>query len=254
MLGVVFLVVIVGGIVLLVRYFGHFGHGRPKAGASRSRGAATRSAHSSRSAQPSGASRTLQSKLKSAAMLQDRDPGFSQADIEELVANLYVRMQHAWTAGDFEPMRPYFTNTLFAQLSSQLGSLRAKGQTNHVDDIAVLEVTMRGWYEAQGSEHLVLRVCTRITDYTVDDATGNVVGGFKDAESYMEYEYDLERPVGTKTPQMQAQTVVGECPNCGAPIDLAQSARCEYCGSVVESARHTWVIGKIKGISQQIKR
>lgn len=204
-------------------------------------------------AQPAGASRTPDSRLRPISALVERDPLFSAAAVEETIANVYVRMQQAWTAGDFEPMRPYFSNTLFSQFANQLAALTRQGRVNHVDNIAVLEASVRGWYESEGFEYLVMKVRTRITDYTLDLA-GNVVSGFTDAESYMEYEYTLGRSAGTLTGAQAAQTQADECPNCGAPINLAQSARCAYCGTVVESSRFTWVITAIKGISQQIAK
>ena len=46
-----------------------------------------------------------------------------------------------------------------------------------------------------------------------------------------------------------AQTVT--CPNCGAPLDLNATAKCQYCGAVIQSADFDWVLKTIKGISQQ---
>lgn len=200
-------------------------------------------------AKPAGAARTPESKLKPLDELQERDPNFSAADIEETVSNLYVQMQEAWTAGDFEPMRPYFTKQLFGQFSNQLKALTAKGHTNHVDNIAVLEAAVRGWYEVNDDEVLVMRLRTRIIDYTVDKQ-GNLVSGRTDTELFMEYEYKLMRPIGTTTADFAGQTEAGECPNCGAAINIAQSTQCPYCGSVIESRRFPWVITAIKGIAQ----
>lgn len=205
----------------------------------------------SRASQPAGATPTPSSQLKPISKLQERDPGFSSAAIDEMIANVYVRMQQAWTAGNFEPMRPYFSNALFSQFANQLDALNKKGWTNYVEGIAVLEAKVRGWYETNDSEYLVMKVRTRIIDYTMDKS-GNVVGGYTNKESYMEYEYTLARPAGMLTTGQTSQTEAAECPNCGAPINLAQSAKCEYCGTVVESKRFTWVISGIKGISQQI--
>lgn len=205
----------------------------------------------SRAPQPAGATPTPSSQLKPISKLQERDPGFSSAAIDEMIANVYVRMQQAWTAGNFEPMRPYFSNALFSQFANQLDALNKKGWTNYVEGIAVLEAKVRGWYETNDSEYLVMKVRTRIIDYTMDKS-GNVVGGYTNKESYMEYEYTLARPAGMLTTGQTSQTEAAECPNCGAPINLAQSAKCEYCGTVVESKRFTWVISGIKGISQQI--
>ena len=204
--------------------------------------------------QPEGAKETPASMLRPITELQAKDSQFSQAAVEQTIANVYVQMQQNWTRKDFEPMRPYFSNELFSQFSNQLAQMKNMGQTNYVNNIAVLEVSTRGWYESKGNEYLVMKVRTRITDFTVDDRTGNVISGFKDAESFMTYEYTLSRTAGTKTGVMNKQTVAGQCPHCGAPINLAQSAKCEYCGTVIESKQHTWVITEIRGISQQIMR
>ena len=203
---------------------------------------------------PEGAARTPESKLRKVSTLQKRDPLFDASVIETRIANVYVQMQNAWTAGDFSPMRPYFSNALFAQFERQLAELRSKGRTNYVENIAVLESLVRGWYESEGSEYLVMRVRTRIVDYVLDDRTGQVVGGSRTNEVFLEYEYILQRPVGTQTVMQKAQIDVFECPNCGAPVDIAQSAKCPYCGSILESSRHTWVISAIKGVAQRTQR
>ena len=48
------------------------------------------------------------------------------------------------------------------------------------------------------------------------------------------------------------QTATGTtCPNCGAPLDLNHTAKCEYCGAIITAAEYDWVISAIKGISQR---
>ena len=202
-------------------------------------------------AQPAGAQITSDERLKDLSELAAQDPEFNSAKVEEKVANLYVQMQNAWTAKDLEPMRPYMTGELYGQFDRQLDVLRKSRRTNRVDDIAVLDVALRGYYEQDDNECLVARVRTRIKDYTVDDATGDVVSGDADRELFMEYEYTLVRTKGTRTGGQAGEVAMVHCPNCGAPIDLAQSAKCEYCGGVVTAKDYGWVISIIKGVSQQ---
>jgi hypothetical protein len=37
----------------------------------------------------------------------------------------------------------------------------------------------------------------------------------------------------------------GSCPNCGAPMPLSDSVRCEYCKAIVNSGEHDWVLAEI---------
>ena len=180
------------------------------------------------------------------------DPNFSARELCQRAANLYVRMQNAWTDKDISALRPYFTDGFFTQMERSLEGIIRRGHTNYVERIAVMDVTPRGFHQTAGEDHVLLRLRARIVDYTVDDATGKVISGHRDREKFMTYEWDLMRPTGVTTPAADADGVRPiNCPNCGAPLDINTSARCPYCGSVLASEGADWAICAIHGISQQ---
>ena len=37
------------------------------------------------------------------------------------------------------------------------------------------------------------------------------------------------------------------CPNCGAPTKITSSGKCEYCGSIITTGEHGWVLDKLEG-------
>lgn len=198
-----------------------------------------------------GGQATADAKLRPVSEYTGRDPAFTETALQERISNIYVQMQNAWTAKDFKLMRPYFTDTMYAQFDRQLDALRKSGQTNFVDRIAVLGVALRGWFQQEGNDCMVARVRTRIVDYTVDDKTGNVVSGSNSREKFMEYEYTLLRTTGVVTEVQEKDTQTFNCPNCGAPLDVNYSAKCPYCDSIITAKDHGWVISNIKGISQR---
>lgn len=178
------------------------------------------------------------------------DPKFDAAALEQKLSNLYVQMQQNWTAKDISPLRPYFSDSLFAQLERQLDTYRVSKRTNYVERIAVLDVSLRGYYRQAGSDHIIADVCARITDYVLSDTTGEIVSGSKTAEKIMTYEYDLIRPSG-KTSDSENDTHVTNCPNCGAPVNINRTAKCPYCDSIITVDHQTFVINNIKGVSQR---
>ena len=193
---------------------------------------------------------TPQSELRPLTEYTSIDPDFDAADLREKVSNLYVRMQNGWTKKDISDLRPYFTDALFTQFERQLAQKKAQGLTNYVERISVQNVTVRGFKQANGVDHMILKVEARIVDYTVNDATGQVVSGSRDREKFMTYEWDMSRTSGIKTLKKDG---IGRvfCPSCGAPVDINASARCEYCGSVLQSGEHDWAICQIRALSQQ---
>lgn len=186
------------------------------------------------------------------ATLRESDPNFSEQALREKLSNLYVQMQDAWQKKDFEPMRPYMTDALYTQFDRQLDELRGNGQTNHIDRIAVLGVSFSGWRSDDANESIVALVSARIVDYTTDDKTDKLVSGSRSVEKFMTYQWTLVRSKGKKTAAPgEAQTDAKHCPNCGAPLDVNESARCPYCGSVVTARDFDWAISAIRGISQR---
>lgn len=184
--------------------------------------------------------------------LKAKDPNFSEQELLEKVSNAYVQMQNCWQDKKWEPMRPLMTDALYSQFDRQLEALKRNGQTNYVERISVLGARIVGYYQDQVNDNLVVELRTRIVDYTVNDATGAVVSGSKTAEKFMTYEWTLIRSLEHGTKEKDDVTDL-HCPNCGAPLDVNHSAKCEYCGQVITVDDYDWVISQIKGISQVTK-
>jgi hypothetical protein len=203
-------------------------------------------------AKPAGAKPTEQSALRPMSDFAALDPEFSEEAFREHISNLYVRMQNAWTAKDFEPMRPYMTDALYTQFDRQLDEYRKNRRTNRVDNIAVLDVSLSGFSQDGKNDRIAARVRTRINDYVTDDESGDIVSGSATASKFMEYEWTLIRRTGVTTAKGKNVETVN-CPNCGAPLNINATAKCEYCGSVVTVGEYNWVITQIKGISQETR-
>lgn len=184
------------------------------------------------------------------AALVNNDPDFSEEDFKADVANVYIQMQNCWQNKDWEPMRAHLTDTLYNQMGRQLDALKAARRTNFVERISVLSVDIINVVFTGGNDVIDVILKTRITDYTVDDNTGNLVSGDKNKQLYMTYKWTLIRSTGTKT-EKNAGVEQLHCQSCGAPIAVNHSAKCEYCGAILTSSRYGWTVSQIQGISQR---
>ena len=202
--------------------------------------------NSSHSSRPQGAMETPNSSLRSMQEYKKLDPGFNEPAFREHLSNLYVQMKN------IESLKPYFTDAFYYQSDRQLDELRKAGRTPCTERVAVLEATPRGFYQDAGMDHIVVRMRARIVAYILDDKSGNVVSGDRSREKFMVYEWDLCRKSGVMTEQAKGTKSIN-CPHCGAPLAINQTAQCEYCGSVVNIVNEDWALNNIKGISQQTK-
>lgn len=182
--------------------------------------------------------------------LKERDPGFNESRFLEDVSNLYVRMQNAWTARDLTPIRTRLTSELYAKSDRQVQTYIKNAQTNHVERISILNSKIAGCTRDERNDIITVDFTARVVDYVTDDRTGNIVRGSNSRELFMTYRWTFIRTLGKVT--FEAGEADGKhCPSCGAPIDLNQSAVCEYCGTVVESGDYDWVLSNIQGLSQR---
>lgn len=179
------------------------------------------------------------------------DPEFDEERIRTLMANLYVQMQETWQKKDISSLRPYMTDKFFAQMDSQLDQFRKSGRTDYTERIAVLNTGLVGWRQSAGMDYVTVSLNSRIVSYVLDDRTGELISGDKKREKFMEYEIELCRKSGTITSPESDGVRSATCPHCGAPLKVNASAKCEYCGSVIESVNADWAICGMRGISQR---
>ena len=178
------------------------------------------------------------------------DPNFSASKLQQKLSNLYIQMQQCWQAKDIESLRPYFTDAYFSQLDRQLDAYRKNGITNYIERPVVLSVRFEGYRQTDGADHVYAVLKTRLVDYKLKDESGELVSGSRTKEKFMTYRWHLTRPSGQISDTEEGLRTFN-CPNCGAPLSINESAKCPYCDSVVTVEPHDFVIADIEGLAQQ---
>jgi len=177
------------------------------------------------------------------------DPGFDKTAFCNSLRGLYLLMQKSWSARDISPVRPYFTDTYFAQMQRQMQGYIDRNQTPHVEDINITSVEPLFFNQNGDNDVITVRIKASVVLYTTDDRTGAVVANSKNEVKNMTYEWDLIRKHGVTTGvDSGAKTVI--CPGCGAAVEINASMKCPYCGNQLTSAATDWAISAIRGISQ----
>ncbi len=181
--------------------------------------------------------------------LKDKDPNFSEQDLLDDICNHYMQMQDAWEKKDWEPMRSIMSDALYNQMARQLQEYIDKKRTNHVDNIMVQSAQIRRYAQDEYNDILTVRLSTRINDYVTDDLTGALISGSKTTDLYMVYDWTLTRSKNVQTKDKKEFTQV-QCASCGAPLNVKQTGRCDYCGAIITLSEHDWVLTGIQGISR----
>ncbi|MBI4526028.1 MAG: Tim44 domain-containing protein [Deltaproteobacteria bacterium] len=126
--------------------------------------------------------------------LMDRsfDPGLFLKSAQDL----FFKIQIAWNRQDLVTLRSLCVPELMQKWEQELADLRARGQRNRMENIALSssEVT-EAWTET-GQDYVTIRLQANLLDYTVDEKSGAVLSGSNSDPIEFEEFWTLSRPVG----------------------------------------------------------
>lgn len=176
------------------------------------------------------------------------DPDFNKDKFLSWTKEVFVTLQNAWTARDWEKIRPFESEELYRQHEHQLQEYVRNKTINMVERINVGQTFLTSYTRNKDTETLTVYMRVRMNDYIVSEETGQVVKGFKDVEVHTAKLLTFMRSTGTKTvPDGDGLNVV-KCPNCGAPVSVTSAGQCEYCGHIITSGEYAWVLTAMSSV------
>jgi uncharacterized membrane protein YebE (DUF533 family) len=178
------------------------------------------------------------------AQLKERDMNFSSETFIERAKSAFVQVQQAWSAQDMRPARAFISDAVNERFSLQIDMQKAMGIRNQLDDLEILdaEVAQVDHDLFFDTIHISFKVSAIDKDVRLSDGAAVRNGGQK-KETFVEVWSFLRKP-GVKT-LAKPGLIEGFCPNCGAPISLAQAAKCQSCDSWINSGEYDWVLAEI---------
>ncbi len=176
------------------------------------------------------------------------DENFSLDRFTGWVKEVFITLQEAWTAKDWSRIRPFEKEELFQQHAKQLQQYIDQGRTNHIERIAINQAYPFEYRRDTEYEYLKMYLDVRMIDYVTEDATGKVVMGDKDNPYFLRYLLTFMRRNGVKTDAAKSNHSTTACPHCGAPTQVTSAGKCEYCGFIITTGEHDWVLSDISAV------
>ena len=185
-----------------------------------------------------------------ARQIRENDPEFSADQFNGWAREVFMKIQQAWTDKDWKVIRPFESEALFNQHKQQLDEYIRLGKTNVVEKIAIKHCSLQSFSTDGDKEVLTVALNAVMRDYVIDDATKKVLESDPNRDWYMKYIMVFNRKAGLKTQAGKEGVSITNCPNCGAPTEITSSGQCPYCGSVITTGEHSWVLTDIHSVNQ----
>ena len=180
--------------------------------------------------------------------IRQTDPEFSEEKFLSWTKDVFVKLQAAWTARDWKIIRPFESNELFEQHNAQLQEYINNNRINVIERLAVESADLMSHRFDGDKEIIEVYLKAVMKDYIIDATTKEVVEGNKTTDWHMKYKLTFARKNGVKTHAGTSNKSTTNCPNCGAPTEITSAGQCEYCGSVITTGEHDWVLTGLEGI------
>ena len=185
-----------------------------------------------------------------ASQIRQIDPSFSAEKFIGWAQEVFMKLQEAWTTRDWKVIRPFESETLFNTHKQQLDEYIRLNKINVIEKIGIKHCSLKSFTVDGDKEVLVVALNAVMRDYVIDAETRKVLESDPNRDWYMKYELTFNRKTGVKTQPGMSNKSTTNCPNCGAPTEITSSGQCPYCGSVITTGEHDWVLTNLVGVNQ----
>jgi predicted nucleic acid-binding Zn ribbon protein len=188
-------------------------------------------------------------KNQSLLEMRQHDPNFSEPAFCQRVSAAFFKIQNAWVAQDLKTVRPFISDGVYERFLLQFAEQKAVGYRDQLQNVALDGVSIADVSSTGVFDEIAVRIGARAADFRVSLTDGRIVGGSTDVTSFVEI-WTFLRKRGAVTDTSRRGLMEGHCPNCGAPIEMNESASCTQCKALLRSGQFDWVLSEITQASE----
>jgi predicted lipid-binding transport protein (Tim44 family) len=142
--------------------------------------------------------------------IRQLDPGFDQQYFTEVASDVFFKIQAGWMHRDLSAFRHLLGDQLAAEYAQHLAELEAKGQVNKLESIAIRSIAVVAAGSDGQEDFVTVRFTASLLDYTMDEASGQVVSGSTVDPVKFDENWTWARPVRTQEWRLEGVEVVGD--------------------------------------------
>lgn len=172
--------------------------------------------------------------------LANLDDTFNQAMFITKANNIFIKFFTAIMRDKLAEVDHFIGDEVYNYGENIIAPLRRNNYRKMYDELNVKTSQIKS-VDIVDSEFVIkVYLEARYMDYVLDINSGKIVSG--NDSSRIQVNYML---IFTKKITATNQGIAKKCQACGAPMDVNNSGKCEYCGSIYKQEEHDWVLTKL---------
>lgn len=174
--------------------------------------------------------------------IQSVDSNFNIQVFKDKTENAFYKIQEAWERQDMNIARPFVSDSIMQRYTTMISDMHSRGEQNILENIVIGSMTIYSASADNNFDYITVKIDASAADYTVN-SEGQLISGSKSDQPFTEY-WTMLRTVNTLT-QADKQLKDNKCPNCGAPLQVNATGKCNFCGAIVSSGEYDWVLSQV---------
>jgi len=166
---------------------------------------------------------------------------FNEAMFLSKVDNVFVKIFTAVMLDELDDVKHFMSEDIYLDLKNRNINLNNRGQRQMYDEINVKSSSISSMKEENNQYIIEVNLNARYMDYIIDLNSGEKI--FGDDTKRIEVPYRL---IFKKNISSCLQDAVRRCPGCGHPMDINNSGKCDYCGSIYNLEDYDFILNKIE--------
>lgn len=138
------------------------------------------------------------------AHIRQMDPSFDIARFNDMVTDIFFRIQGAWMNRDLSSVIGSLTEEMRRSFQDDIDRYVREKKINRLDNIAVRQVEPVEIWQERGEDFITVRFYANLLDYTTDETTGVVTEGSKTEPAKFEEYWTFTRPLGNNSWRLSA--------------------------------------------------
>jgi predicted lipid-binding transport protein (Tim44 family) len=132
------------------------------------------------------------------------DRSFEPNQFLKQAQDIFFKVQGAWNKQDTAALGALCGSELMQSWQNELAQLRARGERNRMENIALRESEITEAWTESGQDFITVRLKANLLDYTVNERDGSVISGSNSEPIEFEEYWTFTRPVGPNAWKLSA--------------------------------------------------
>ncbi|MGM0600098.1 MAG: transporter [Candidatus Rifleibacteriota bacterium] len=180
---------------------------------------------------------------KALTAIRRRDPDFNTSEFIKRIDKVFWKIQNAWYSQHLGQIQHIVSDALFEQFKRQIDEQKAAGITFQYNNMSIYNTRIAQVNTDKNYDSIHVFIRASSADALFDLETGEELAKNEERRKFCEYWTFVRRP-SAKTLKKPG-LLEGNCPNCGAPVEIGQATVCKICESFIRSGSYDWVLAKI---------